>query len=73
MYCTCGWQKKPTPINTYIHTYIRPQLEYASVVWNPYHVNDENKLERIQRAATRWAPELRDLTSEGRLKALNLP
>ena len=56
-----------------ITTYIRPTLEYASVVWNPYHVKDENKLERIQRAATRWAPELRDLSYEERLKALNLP
>ena len=56
-----------------ITTYIRPTLEYASVVWNPYDINDINKLERIQRAATRWVPELRDLSYEERLKALNLP
>ena len=56
-----------------ITTYIRPTLEYASVVWNPYEVKDINKLERIQRAATRWVPELRDLSYEERLKKLNLP
>ena len=56
-----------------ITTYIRPTLEYASVVWNPHLQKDKDKLERIQRAATRWVPELRDLSYEERLKALNLP
>ena len=56
-----------------ITTYIRPTLEYASVVWNPHLQKDVNKLERIQRAATRWVPELRDLSYEERLKVLNLP
>ena len=55
-----------------ITTFIRPQLEYASVVWNPHLQKDIKKLERIQRAATRWAPELRELSYEERLKALNL-
>ena len=56
-----------------ITTYIRPTLEYASVVWNPHHVKNENNLERIQRAATRWVPELNELSYEERLKILNLP
>ena len=56
-----------------ITTYIRPTLEYASVVWNPHLQKDINKLERIQRAATRWVPELRDISYEERLKVLNLP
>ena len=56
-----------------ITTYVRPTLEYASVVWNPHFQKDINKLERIQRAATRWVPELRDLSYEERLKVLNLP
>ena len=55
-----------------ITTFIRPQLEYASVVWNPHLQKDIKKIERIQRAATRWAPELRELSYEERLKALNL-
>ena len=56
-----------------ITTHIRPTLEYASVVWNPHLQKDINKLERIQRAATRWVPELKDLSYEERLKILNLP
>ena len=55
-----------------ITTFIRPTLEYASVAWNPHLQNDIKKIGRIQRAATRWAPELRDLNYEDRLKALNL-
>ena len=46
-----------------ITTHIRPTLEYASVVWNPHLQKDVNRLERIQRAATRWVPELRDLNN----------
>ena len=59
-------------VREFITTYIRPTLEYASVVWNPHLQKDINKLERIQRAATRWVPELRELSYEERLQALNL-
>ena len=55
-----------------ITTFIRPTLEYASVVWNPHLQKDITKLERIQRAATRWIPEFRGLSYEERLKALDL-
>ena len=55
-----------------ITTFIRPTLEYASVAWNPHLQKDIKKVERIQRAATRWVPELRELSYEDRLKALNL-
>ena len=55
-----------------ITTFIRPTLEYASVTWNPHLQKDIKKIERIQRAATRWVPELRELSYEERLQALNL-
>ena len=55
-----------------ITTFIRPTLEYAAVAWNPWKVKDIQKIERIQRAATRWVPELRELSYEERLQALNL-
>ena len=33
---------------------VRPQLEHASTVWSPYTDQDINKLESVQRRATRW-------------------
>jgi len=33
---------------------VRPVLEYASAVWDPYLVRDINSLEMVQRRATRW-------------------
>ena len=33
---------------------VRPQLEYASEAWNPYHTTVVQRLERVQRAAARF-------------------
>jgi len=49
---------------------IRPRLEYAAVVWSPHKKKDVNKIERIQRAATKMIPSLRDMPYEGRLERL---
>jgi len=35
-------------------TIIRPQMEHASAVWDPYYNVDIDKLEKIQRRAARW-------------------
>ena len=35
-------------------TMVRPQIEYAFAVWDPYYSNKKNKLESIQRRAARW-------------------
>ena len=37
------------------------------------HTNNEHKLELIQRAVTRWVPELKNQSYEKSLKKLNLP
>ncbi len=55
-----------------ITSFIRPMLEYAAVVWSP-HLKNTEKLEKVQRAATRWVPSLRDLSYEETLKKLQLP
>ena len=55
-----------------IVTMIRPRLEYAAVVWSPNLKKDINKLERIQRDATKMIPSLRDLPYEERLLRLDL-
>ena len=53
-------------------SYIRPHLEYACQAWNPYHKKDINRLESIQRRATKMCHELRNLEYDERLKVLNL-
>ena len=46
---------------------VRRHLEYCIEAWRPYHKKDIDKLERIQRRATKMIPELRDLSCESRL------
>ena len=46
---------------------VRPHLEYCIQAWRPYRKKDINKIERIQRRATKMIPELRDLSYESRL------
>ncbi len=33
---------------------VRPQLEYATTVWDPYHQNQIDKVEKVQRRAARF-------------------
>ena len=33
---------------------VRPQLEYASDVWDPHHVGDVMELEKVQQRAAHW-------------------
>ena len=56
-----------------ITTMIRPKLEYAAVAWSPHCKKHVNKLERIQRIATKLVPELVNKPYEDRLKEMNLP
>ena len=46
---------------------VRPHMEYCIQAWKPYRKKDRDKLERIQRRATKMIPELRDLNYESRL------
>ena len=47
-------------------------LEYCIQAWRPYRKTDLDKLERIQRRATKMIPELRDLSYESRLSQCGL-
>ena len=46
---------------------VRPHLEYCIQARRPYRKKELDKLERIQRRATKMIPELRDLSYESRL------
>ena len=46
---------------------VSEHLEYCIQAWRPYCKKDIDKLERIQRRATKMIPELRYLSYESRL------
>ena len=51
---------------------VRPHLEFAVPVWNPYLKKDIEKLEDIQNKATRLVPTLKKKEYEFRLTKLGL-
>ena len=53
-------------------TIVRPHLEYCIQAWRPYRKKDIDKLERVQRTATKMIPKLRNISYEMRLKKCGL-
>ena len=53
-------------------TYIRPIVEYNSVVWNPCSVFLTDLLESVQRSFTKRIPSISNFTYAERLALLNL-
>ena len=51
---------------------IRPHLEYAVPVWNPYLRGDIENLENVQHRATRLVPGIKRKGYEYRIKTLRL-
>ena len=52
---------------------VRPNLEYANVVWSPYLKKDKQRLENVQRHFTKRISGLSTLSYTDRLRILNLP
>ena len=54
-------------------TLVRPIVEYNNVIWGPSYTLDNQKLERIQRKATKMIPSISHLSYYDRLRHLNIP
>lgn len=52
---------------------VRSHLEYASSVWCPYKLKYVEKIERVQRRATKLIPGMKNMSYEDRLRKLSLP
>ena len=52
--------------------YVRPIVEYNSIVWSPYSVKDIQAIERVQRRFTKRLPALRQCSYQERLCRLQL-
>ena len=52
---------------------VRPHLEYANVVWGPKYKMDQQKIERVQRRATKLIQNIRNFSYQDRLRYLNIP
>ena len=51
---------------------VRPHLEYASCIWQPYLKYNTDAVERVQRRATKIVSSLKELSYTNRLKKLGL-
>ena len=54
-------------------SYVRPRLEYGSIIWSPFLMKNIKAIENIQRRATKLVATLKHLPYEDRLKRLDLP
>lgn len=64
--------KHPTLLVRAYLVYIRPLLEYATPVFNPFYLKDIRLIESVQRSFSRRIPGLGNLPYSERLKRLNL-
>ncbi|KAI8489231.1 hypothetical protein Bbelb_329700 [Branchiostoma belcheri] len=60
-------------VPTLFKTMVRPHLEYGNVIWGPHYSLDQQKVEAVQRRATKLVSGLRELPYSERPKRLRLP
>ena len=53
-------------------TFVRPTLEYCTLIWNPYFAKDIDVLKNVQRHATKLLPSITSLPYKSRLRYLNI-
>merc|ERR1739840_81961 len=64
--------RQEAPMMRMFNSYIKSKLEYCSIVWSPWHQNEINKLERIQKNFTSKIHGLDQLNYHERLKKVKL-
>jgi hypothetical protein len=52
---------------------VRPHIEYAEALWSPFKVGDIEKIENVQRRATKQVPTLKNMEYNERQKKLKMP
>ena len=52
--------------------YVRPIVEYNSIIWSSYTVRDIDAVQSVQRRFTKRLPTLKNLSYRERLKCLNI-
>jgi len=68
----CFLSNDPGTLVKAFTTYVRPLLEYASVIWSPYHTGDIDKVESVQRRFTKRLAGMQYLSYADRLHTLQL-
>jgi len=63
---------EPKPFLQLYKAIVRPVVEYCSVITNPVFKRDEDRLEKVQRRATKLVSGMADLPYEDRLRQLKL-
>ena len=53
-------------------SYVRPQLEYATVIWSPYLKKDIDRIERVQKRFVKGLQGFRNLPYDEALRRLTL-
>ena len=62
-----------TMFNQLYKAIVRSHLDSCSSVWSPFQIDHINKIEKVQRRATKQIPGFRELSYSERLKKLKLP
>ena len=52
---------------------VRSHLEFSKSVWSPYRVGLTEKIEKVQKRATKFVPSCKDLPYSERLEVLGIP
>ena len=68
----CFVSRDPSLMKSFFITYVRPLLEYGSVVWSPVSTAGINKIEGVQRSFLKKIYNFSEICYKDRLDRLNL-